>query len=71
MTCQNNSTSAYAPMIPIRSDEDMKPSDMTVDYKVSSFLLLHIDFWYNSLGSTCMCPYLLVDTNVSQSVHQS
>ena len=45
--------------------------DMTVDYKVSSFLLLHIDFWYNSLGSTCMCPYLLVDTNVSQSVHQS
>ena len=45
--------------------------DMTVDYKVSSFLLLHSDFWYNSLGSTYTCHYLLVDTNVSQSASPS
>ena len=38
--------------------------DMTVDYKVSSFLLLHSDFWYT-------CHYLLVDTNVSQSASPS
>ena len=30
-------------------DEDMKPMDMTmiVKHKVSSFLYLHNDFWYN------------------------
>jgi hypothetical protein len=38
---------------------------------VSSFLLLHSDFCYNSLGSTCMCHYLLVGTNVSQSASPS
>ena len=38
-------------------DEDMTPIDLTmiVKYKVSSFLYLHNDFWYNSLGSTCTC----------------
>ena len=46
--------------------EDMTPMDMTmiVQYKVSSFLYLHNDFWYNSLGSTCTCQSLIVDTNV-------
>ena len=52
-------------------DEDMTPSDMTIDYKVSSFLHLHSDFWYNSLGSTCTCHYLIVGTNVSQSASPS
>ena len=33
-------------------DEDMTPSDMTIDYKVISFLYLQSDFLYNSLGST-------------------
>ena len=44
---------------------------MTIDYKVSSFLYLHSDFWYNSLGSTCTCHYLIVGTNVSQSASPS
>ena len=52
-------------------DEDMTPSDMTIDYKVSSFLYLHSDFWFNSLGSTCTCHYLLAGTNVSQSASPS
>jgi len=43
----------------------MTPSDMNIDYKVSSFLHLHNDFLYNSLGSTCTCHYLLVGTIVS------
>ena len=37
---------------------------MIVKYKVSSFLYLHNNFWYNSLGSTCTCQFLIVDTNV-------
>jgi len=43
-------------------DEDMKPMDMTmiVKYKMNSFQYLHSNFWYNSLGSTCTCPYLFV-----------
>jgi len=47
-------------------DEDMKHMDMTmiVKYKVSSFLYLHNDFGYNSLGSTCTCQSLIVGTNV-------
>ena len=47
-------------------DEDMKPMDTTmiVKHKVSSFQYLHNDFWYNSLGSTCTCQYLIVGTNV-------
>ena len=47
-------------------DEDMKPMDTTMidKYKVSLFLYLHKDFWYNSLGSTCTCQSLIVDTNV-------
>jgi hypothetical protein len=45
----------------------MTPSDMIIDYKVRSFLYLHSNFRYNSLGSTCTCRYLNVDTNVSQS----
>ena len=48
------------------SDEDMTPMDMTmiVKYKVSWFLYLHNDFWYNSLGSTCTCQSLIVGTDV-------
>jgi hypothetical protein len=49
----------------------MAPSDMNIDYKVSSFLHLHSDFWYNSLGFTCTCHYLNVDTNVSQRAGSS
>ena len=45
-------------------DEDMTPSDTTIDYKVNSLLPLHCDLWYNSLGSTCTCHYLIVGTNV-------
>ena len=52
-------------------DEDMTPSDMTNDYKVSSFLHLHSNFWYNSFGFTCTCHYLLIGTNVSQSASPS
>jgi hypothetical protein len=44
----------------------MTPSDTIIVYKVSSFLCLYSDFWYNSLGSTCTCRYLNVGTNVSQ-----
>jgi hypothetical protein len=33
-----------------KNDEDIIPSDMTIDYKVSMFLLLHSDFWYNSIN---------------------
>ena len=40
----------------------MTPSDMNIDYKVSSFLHLHNDFIYNSLGSTCTYHHLLVGT---------
>jgi hypothetical protein len=53
------------------SDEDMTPSDTNIDDKVSSFLHLHIDFWYNSLGSICTCCYLNVGINMSQSVSPS
>jgi hypothetical protein len=49
----------------------MTPSDMTIDYKVRSFLYLHSDFGYNSLGSTCTCHYLNVGTDMSQSVNPS
>jgi hypothetical protein len=52
-------------------DEDMTPSDTTIDYKVCSFLYLHSDFGYNSLGSTCTCRYLNVGTNMSQSASPS
>jgi hypothetical protein len=52
-------------------DEDMAPSNMTIDYKVSSFLYLYSDFGYNSLGFTCTCHYLIVGTNVSQSARLS
>jgi hypothetical protein len=52
-------------------DEDMTPLHMTIDYKVSSFLYLHSDFWYNLLGSTCTYYYLLVGTFVSQSAGPS
>ena len=52
-------------------DEDMTPSDTTIVYKVSSFLYLHSDFWYNSLGSICTCRYLNVGTNVSQRASSS
>jgi hypothetical protein len=52
-------------------DEDMTPSDTTIVYKVSSFLYLYSDFWYNSLGSTYTCHYLNVGINVSQSASPS
>jgi hypothetical protein len=42
----------------------MTPSDTTIDYKVNSLLSLYCDLWYNSLGSTCTCHYLIVGTNV-------
>jgi hypothetical protein len=45
--------------------------DMTIDYKVCSFLHLHSNFRYNSLGSTCTCHYLNVGTNVFQSASPS
>jgi len=35
------------------------------------FLHLHSDFWYNLLGCTCTCHYLLVGTNMSQSANSS
>jgi hypothetical protein len=34
-----------------------KPSDMPIDYKLYSFLRLHSDFRYNSLGSICTCLF--------------
>jgi hypothetical protein len=49
----------------------MTPSDTNIDDKVSSFLHLHSDFWYNSLGSICTCHYLNIGTNMSQSVSPS
>ena len=49
----------------------MTPSDMTIDYKVSLFLHVHGNFWYTSLGSTCVCHYLIVGTNASQSASPS
>jgi hypothetical protein len=49
----------------------MTPSDTTIDYKVRSFLHLHTNFGYNSLGSTCTCHYLNVVTNMSQSASPS
>jgi hypothetical protein len=49
----------------------MTPSDTNIDDKVSSFLHLHGDFWYNSLGFICTCCYLNVGTNMSQSVSPS
>ena len=33
-----------------KNDEDIIHSDMTIDYKMSTFLLLHSDFWYNSIN---------------------
>jgi hypothetical protein len=45
--------------------------DTTIDYKVSSFLHLYSNFWYNSLVSTCTCHYLNVGTNVSQRASSS
>jgi hypothetical protein len=49
----------------------MTPTDTTIDYKVRSFLHLHSNFGYNSLGSRCTYRYLNVDTNVSQSISPS
>jgi hypothetical protein len=49
----------------------MTPTNTTIDYKVRSFLYLYSNFGYNSLGSTCPCRYLNVDTNVSQSASTS
>ena len=44
---------------------------MTTDYKVSSFLHLYNDFWYNSLGYTCAWYYFLEGPNASQSASSS
>jgi hypothetical protein len=49
----------------------MTPSDMTINYKMSSFLHLHSGYWYNSYSSTCTCHYLILGTNVSQSASPS
>jgi hypothetical protein len=53
------------------SNEDMAPSDTNINYKMSSFLYLHSDFWYNSFGSTCTCCYLNVGTNVCERASSS
>jgi hypothetical protein len=55
----------------ILPDEDMTPTNTTIDYKVHLFLHLYSNFGYNSLGSTCTCHYLNVGTNVSQSASPS
>jgi hypothetical protein len=55
----------------VEDDEDMTPSDTNIDDKVSSFLYLHSDFWYNLLGSICTCHYLNIGTNMSQNISQS
>jgi hypothetical protein len=52
-------------------NENIKPSDTAIDYKVPSFLYLHSNFGYNSLDSTCTCHYLNICTNVSQSASLS
>jgi hypothetical protein len=52
-------------------DEDMTPSDTTIDYKVRSFLHLHSNFGYYLLGFTCTCRYWNVGTNMSQSASPS
>jgi hypothetical protein len=49
----------------------MAPSNTIFGYKVSSFLHLHNDFWYNSLGSIDPCHYLIVGANVFQSASSS
>jgi hypothetical protein len=54
----------------VKGDEDMTPTDTTIDYKVRSFLYLHSNFGYNSLSSTYTC-YLNVGTNMSQSASPS
>jgi hypothetical protein len=54
-----------------KNDEDMTPTDTTIDYKVRLFLYLYSNFEYNSLGSTCTCCYLNVGINVSQSASPS
>jgi hypothetical protein len=52
-------------------DEDMTASDITTHYKMSSFIYLYNDFWYSSLGSTCTCHYLIIDSNMSQTASPS
>ena len=42
-----------------------------LNLQVSSFLYLHNNFWYNSLGSTCICLYLIEGTIVFQSASSS
>ena len=49
----------------------MTPSDTTIDYKVSSLIHVHGNFWYTSLDSTSKCHYLIVGTNASQSASPS
>jgi hypothetical protein len=55
----------------VMDDDDMTPSDTTNDYNVRSFLHLHSDFRYNSLGSICICYNLIVGINVCQSTSSS
>jgi hypothetical protein len=47
-------------------DEDVTPMDTTIDYKVRSFLYLHSNFGYNSLGSTCTCPRNKLTSKICQ-----
>ena len=49
----------------------MTPSDMTIDYLVSSFWYLHSNFWYNSFGSIYTCLYLIEGTVAFQSASSS
>jgi len=49
----------------------MTTSNISIDYKVSLFLYLYSDFWYNSLGSTCTRHYLIITSNMSESASPS
>jgi hypothetical protein len=57
-------------MLECSADEDITPTDTTIDYKVHSFLHLHSNFGYSSLGFTCTCRYLNVSIKVELSVRQ-
>jgi len=53
------------------NDEDMTPLGISIEYMMSSFIYLYNNFWYNSLGSTCTCHYLIVDSNMTQTASLS
>jgi hypothetical protein len=65
--CGQDASISVVDSIYASHDEDMIPTNTTIDYKVRLFLHLYSNFGYNSLGSTCTYRYLNVGTNVSQS----